>query len=279
MIRRPESDADFERCLAILRAVEPETGVDLEQLRASDGRLVLHGGGGYLYIAPSSVSDGAYAMVRVEPTVRGRGIGSALLEAAREHARELGKTAIWGRISVDDEGSLGFAERRGFEEVDRSVEHVRTLAAHDGELPDGVVELTERHRAGAYAVAVECTPDMPTAGAAEAAPFDEWAADELAGPVAFAALDGDRVVGYAALRALPATPNRLEHGLTAVLRAYRGRGIAQRLKRAQIAWAAANGYRELLTSTSLRNAPMRAVNLKLGYEERPIDVLVRGPVT
>ena len=46
----------------------------------------------------------------------------------------------------------------------------------------------------------------------------------------------------------------------------------------QISWAARRGYRELITQTSELNAPMRAVNIKLGYGERPIDVVVRGSV-
>jgi hypothetical protein len=33
-----------------------------------------------------------------------------------------------------------------------------------------------------------------------------------------------------------------------------------------------------VTTTSVRNAPMRAVNVKLGYTERPTAVLVRGEV-
>jgi GNAT superfamily N-acetyltransferase len=141
---------------------------------------------------------------------------------------------------------------------------------------EGIAELRDEHREGAYAVAVECIPDMPLASATAARSFESWAADQLSGPACFVALDGDAVVGYAALYAVPASPGRLEHGLTAVLRSHRGRGIATALKQAQIAWAAAHGYRELVTSTHQGNAPMRAVNLKLGYVERASAIVVSG---
>jgi mycothiol synthase len=279
VIRQPETDADFDVCVAIKNAVDPDEPVTVEELRQTlGGALYLHDGGGYVYVAPSSVAGGAYTMVRVAPDARGRGVGSALLDVARDHARRLDRTIMWGRVAVGDDASLGFVGRRGFAQVDREVELVRELARDEGDVPEGIVELGEPHRAGAYAVAVECTPDMPTAGPAEAPPYDDWLANQLGGPIAFVAIDGDRVVGYATLQALPATPHRLEHGLTAVLRSHRGRGLAQKLKRAQIAWAARHGYRELVTYTSELNAPMRAVNVKLGYDERPVAVVVRGVV-
>jgi GNAT superfamily N-acetyltransferase len=278
VIRRPETDADFDFCVAIKNAVDPDEPVTVDQLRrVGAGMLLLHEGGGYLYITPSSVAGNAYTMVRVEPGARGRGIGSALLEAARGQARGDGRAGIWGRVRIGDDASLAFVRKRGFEELDTEIQLVRTLAADEGEIPDGVVEFGQQHREAAYAVAVECIPDMPTVGAAEARPYDDWL-EELSGPVAFVVLDESRVVGYATLESLPATPDRLEHGLTAVLRSHRGRGLAQKLKRAQIAWAAKHGYRELVTTTSTRNAPMRAVNVKLGYAERPTAVLVRADV-
>ena len=83
------------------------------------------------------------------------------------------------------------------------------------------------------------------------------------GPVTFVALDEGRVVGYAAL--YDRISGLAEHGLTAVLRSHRGRGIATALKRALLRWAAEHGYRELSTWTQDGNAAMQAVNLKLGY--------------
>jgi RimJ/RimL family protein N-acetyltransferase len=63
-----------------------------------------------------------------------------------------------------------------------------------------------------------------------------------------------------------------------VKRAWRGRGIASALKRAQIAWAIKNGIEVLETTNEVRNAPMRAVNEKLGYRPAPGRIHLRGPV-
>jgi RimJ/RimL family protein N-acetyltransferase len=66
--------------------------------------------------------------------------------------------------------------------------------------------------------------------------------------------------------------------MTAVARDWRGRGIATTLKRATIAWAAGNGLEALESANDVDNAPMRAVNQRLGYRPLPDEVYVRGPV-
>jgi hypothetical protein len=48
------------------------------------------------------------------------------------------------------------------------------------------------------------------------------------------------------------------------------------LKRAELAWAAANGVREIVTWTQTGNDGMRAVNERLGYVYRSVLVTVRA---
>jgi RimJ/RimL family protein N-acetyltransferase len=126
-----------------------------------------------------------------------------------------------------------------------------------------------------YAVAVECWPDMPTTEPIPAPAYDDWAQEELRGPVVFGAFNAGRLVGYAALVTRPASPEVLEHGFTAVVRSHRRRGIAKALKRAHLAWAAKHGYRRLVTYTQEENEAMRAINTKLGYVGEPAWILVR----
>jgi GNAT superfamily N-acetyltransferase len=68
------------------------------------------------------------------------------------------------------------------------------------------------------------------------------------------------------------------HDMTAVRRDWRGRGIAASLKRATIVWAIHNGITALDTGNDEANAPMRAVNARLGYRPLPDEVLMRGPL-
>ena len=66
--------------------------------------------------------------------------------------------------------------------------------------------------------------------------------------------------------------------MTGVKRAWRGRGVAGALKRAQIAWAKEQGYERLSTTNELRNEPIRRLNERLGYREAPGHIVVRGPL-
>jgi GNAT superfamily N-acetyltransferase len=279
MIRLAQTRADFALCAEINNAVDPERPVTVDVIAGAPGAIVVHEAAGYAYVVESSIPGSAFAMVRVRPESRGRGVGGALLAAARAKSRELGCTSMWGRVREDDEASLNFTAHRGFEEVNRDVDVLLEVAPGDGEFAPGIVELREEHLRGTYAAAAECVPEMALPQHAEVQPFDEWLEREQRNsPVAFVALDGDEVVGYARLYSIPALPHRLENGFTGVRRSHRRRGIATALKRAQIAWAAANGYRELVTSSVEANEAMRTVNERLGYKPLPAWIVVQGPV-
>jgi mycothiol synthase len=286
-IRRIESDADFAGYAAVWNAITPTEPITVAETRRrlerQPWRLYLvaeHKGQivGSGFAGRSDSAGRAFFAVRVLPERRRRGIGSALYEACRPHAAKLDATSISGRIAEDDQDSRRWAANRGFVEVGRDVELARELDNETPPLPlEGIdiKELTAAEHDAVYAIAVECWPDMATPEPMPAPPYEEWAQEELRGPVIFGALDNDRMVGYAALVARPASPESLEHGFTAVVRSHRGRGIATALKRTQIAWAAEHGYRELVTYTQEGNEPMRAINAKLGYRENPAWILVR----
>ena len=279
MIRRAKTDADFALCASIKNAVQPGEPVTAEELRDDPGaRLFLFGEDGYAVVKESSLADCAFAMVRVLPAARRQGVGSTLLTVCSDEARALGLGALYGRVDGEDDASLGFAQRRGFVEIGREVEQVRELGAEKPfEPPPGiaVTELKPEHLEGVYAVAVEATPDMALDAEIEAAPYERWLA-EMHGRTIHVALEGERVVGFATLAPLAALPDVLEHELTGVLRSHRRRGIAAALKRTQLAWAAAAGYRQLVTYTQEGNGAMRGLNLKLGYRERLASIAVKG---
>jgi mycothiol synthase len=277
MIRVADSRSDFERCSAIFNAVEPDRVLTAEEAADGNGTSFLHEGGGFAFVGPSSVAGSAFAMVRVHPESRGHGVGSALLGAVRCEARTLGRDAVWGRVR--DSASLGFVRKRGFKEVTQEVVVLRELEAGDGGIARGIVELRDEHLRGAYEVCAECIPEIHAPLPGKAAPFDEWLErEERQAVVGFVALDQGRVVGYARLYKT-GLPHRLEHGLTAVLRSHRRRGIGTGLKRAEIAWAAERGYRELAGDMVEGNAAMRAVNERLGYRPQPPVIIVSGSVS
>jgi mycothiol synthase len=66
--------------------------------------------------------------------------------------------------------------------------------------------------------------------------------------------------------------------MTAVSRAWRGRGIATSLKRAAIQWALANGVERLTATNEERNTAIRRVNASLGYRQTAGRITLRAPV-
>jgi len=133
-----------------------------------------------------------------------------------------------------------------------------------------------------YEVGLEAIPDMPTIDPVEVGSYEEWKAFELdtamiRPDLTTVALAGDEVIGYAILTARSA--GRIgKHRLCGVKRAWRGRGVALALKQRQIAAAQASGMQRLVTENAEGNAPMRAVNERLGYAPAPEVLWLRGPV-
>jgi mycothiol synthase len=285
MIRRAETDADLAGWCEVWNANTPREPTHLTDVRRRLERqperlylVAVEGDGvvGLGFCGPSQSPERTAVAVRVLPDHRRRGIGSDLLDRVLAHAAGLEPAHVSGMVFEDDTGSIAWATNRGFEEYDRQVELSREVGTTEAKphAPLGIdlVELDESRPEEAYAVWAECYPDMPLSPPIPAPTYDEWLEEEVSGPVTLVALDEGRVVGAAAL--LDRIDGLAEHGLTAVLRSHRGRGIATALKRALIFWAAQNGYRELTTWTQDGNAVMQAVNLKLGYRPRPAAINV-----
>ena len=65
--------------------------------------------------------------------------------------------------------------------------------------------------------------------------------------------------------------------MTVVRRDWRRRGLALALKRMELAWAAENGFREVVTWTQRGNEGMRRLNELLGYEYRAVTITMLAP--
>lgn len=283
-LRECESDADLEQWLDVRRAVLPNERTstleelytyikpgDLHLLALLDGELAGSG------LVNRSDSGGAHIAPRVLPDKRGHGVGAALLEHLAAHAVERGFTRAGSHVAGADARSIAFAQRFGFEETRRDVQQVLDVEGS---------RLEPRNIAGIEFVSVESRPellreawplaqqgyeDMPIDGLDIR--IDSWLAEEATLPGgSFVALEGDEIVGYAGLMGWADDPTKAEHGFTVVRRDRRGQGLATALKEREIAWAARNGLRTLVTYTQTGNERMQAVNARLGYVTTEVTV-------
>ena len=275
-ITRCETDDDYEQWRQVRIAVLPyERTSSVAELRAGDSpeRLMVLArvegtvvGSGMAQ--PSDTAGGGSVIPRVLPEHRRRGVGTALLHHLVAHVERLGLPVL--RAGADDEGSLAFAERFGFREVNREIEQTFRVEGpvEPTPVPAGVEVVTAHDRPGLWEASYErfgreCLADFAVDTPLEVGP-ERWARDWLVDPMFLAVHDGE-VVGCAGLGLDADDPSRAENGLTAVRRDWRGRGLAIHLKLVALGWAADHGVSEVYTWTQDGNAAMRALNTRLGY--------------
>lgn len=304
IVRAVTDDADLETLARIVATTIPSDPTSLEEMRWSDetypgtqrflakrdGRAAGAATVGRIWVYPPE-HPGYWATIGVLEADRRRGVGTALLRAVSRAAAEAGKTELHVRCIDDGSDGMAFLQHRGFVESERS----RIVRLELGRLhppsvepPPGIDFMTLADRPdlvpGVHAVALETFADIPGGedpmAAGDLAEFRARDVDRPTIPAGgfFVAVDRatDRVVGYASVIVAPGAPSLAYHDMTAVLRAYRGRGIARQLKHATIAWAIRAGLARMETGNDLENAPMRAVNARLGYRPRPDEVILRG---
>ncbi|NJD28570.1 MAG: GNAT family N-acetyltransferase [Chloroflexi bacterium] len=304
-IRRAERDEDLETAARIITAVLPESAATVEEMRWSDrtypggqrfiglldGAAVGAAGAGRVYVYGPEF-PGFWSNLTVLPEARRRGVGSALYGAISEHTRAAGKEFLLAAATEDHPEAIEFLVHRGFEEHER-MKTVRLeladLAAPEIAAPEGleITTLEARPELGAalYEVALQALPDIPGDGPQAPGTVEEFIARDVRKPSipawGFAvAVDraAGRPIGNASLQ-LPGSAGKLGwHHMTAVARAWRGRGVATALKRATIRAAIEHGLAALEGQNAVDNAAMRAVNRTLGYQPRPDEIIFRGPL-
>jgi mycothiol synthase len=290
-----ETDADLKAMIAVRTAADPDRPAPrLENLRHNlsaqkslvylvarlDGAPVACG-----FIYPD-LPEYAEAHLVVAPSARGRGIGSAVLREVGAVAQAAGKEVLQGEVREDDGASRAYLERRGYGVVGGEQAVALDLGTHETPSPPPppgirIVSLAERPDLvdALYPVGAEAAEDIP--GQPARPTYEQWRATDIDRPTRdaklfFIALNGDDPVGYAMLDDYG---RDAFHGLTAVKRDWRRRGIATALKQAQIAAAKKAGFLRLVTASEERNTPMRNLNAKLGYKLEPSrsTVVLRGP--
>ena len=270
------TDDDYEQWRQVRIAVVPyERTQSLAELRKGDSpeRLLLLARvdgtvvGSGLSDRAESANSGS-VIPRVLPEHRRRGAGTALLQRLADHVSTLGLPTV--RATTDDEGSLAFAQRFGFTEVNREIEqtYAVTVAREVAPLPDGLEVVTADERPGLWEDCFDRFGREVLADFAVDTPLevtlDRWSRVWLGDPM-FLAVHDDEVVGCAGLGLDADDPTRAENALTAVRRDWRGRGVAMHLKQRTLAWASTHGIVEVYTWTQDGNAAMRTLNTRLGY--------------
>lgn len=249
---------------------EPPPGEDwLPFVAEQDGRVV--GWASAYRNSQTSVPDfGEISTLHVHPEHRGRGVGTALLTAALDHLRSIGARQVLTRALPE---SLPFARRHGFapgRELRYSALELRP-APPAPVAPQGVrlVPIAELDPRRIYLANVACADepgDVPSDAISYATwHYEVWQNVGLDREASTAAeIDGE----LAAFSMVKRDGDRMWSDYTATLPAYRGRGLARLAKQAALHRAAAGGVRVAYTSNDEANAPMLAINARLGY--RPV---------
>jgi GNAT superfamily N-acetyltransferase len=191
----------------------------------------------------------------------------------------LGKTGLEVWTTDRSPEVVAFLEQRGYDEVRRYViSELDLVTAPDpgppafelvtfAERPDLAPELYELARI-AYA-------DQPGRGESQISEaWHHWGLGRHPPEAYFIALGEGRVLGYGYLEH---DEDQWRNGFMAVAREARGRGVAGAIKRAQIAWAKANGVPTLRTATEVRLESMLALNRRFGYRTLYQEIVMRGP--
>ncbi len=226
--------------------------------------------------------------VVVDPQYQGRGIGSKIYEKLDRELASLHAITAWTNVKEKMPRALAFAEKQGFTEKKRAWEsrlktsevdlarfqkyadkaskdriRITTLPEEQARDADSVRKL--------YELVQQVSKDIPMSIPFTRISFEQWKAVDVKNPNLipegyFIATDGPRYVGLSSVWRLDKEPNALTQAMTGVLREYRGRGIAVALKLRVIQYAVQNNYDKIKTWNDSENAPMLAVNTKLGFK-------------
>ncbi|WP_239166052.1 GNAT family N-acetyltransferase [Actinoplanes italicus] len=241
--------------------------------------------------------------LHVHPSHRGRGIGTALLAEAAAHLRSAGvrQASVWAlpesvefarargfdvsrelRFSALDLAGFDAGPAAGFEAGPAAGFDAGPAAGFDagpaagfGAGPaagtDGIrlLPLREVDGQALYEADVAAATDEPGDVPSQPTPYPTWryeiweepGLDRDASTVALA--DGVIVSFSLLLR----DGDRAWSDMTATVPEHRGRGLARLVKTATLRRAAASGIRVAYTSNDESNAPMLAVNARLGYRQ------------
>lgn len=303
---RPFDPADYEAFAALHATLFPEHPSTPDEWRDTDrqyrndprlrhARFLAEQDGRLVGYAEYSQNPGMYHPRRfmldggVLTEFQGRGLGKALYAHLLGALAEFDPLSVRARAREDHARARRFLDERGFVETQRTWESTLDVGNFDfapyadleeklaagGVTVHALPELMDRPDWAEliYDVFAETRLDVPRSEPATPlsfAQFREYVIDDsMFLPEAyFVAMDGDRVVGSSDLYRSGAAEG-LFIGFTGVRATHRGRGVALALKLRAMRYAQERGVPWLRTNNASTNAPMLAVNGKLGFVREP----------
>jgi mycothiol synthase len=263
-----------------------------------DGAIV---GNAIVQVLPDLPEDTVWCTVRVAEARRGRGVGTALLEALAETELARGK-ALRAQSQDGDPATLAWAERRGFRLLRHTLLNLLDLAAFDEAAHAGRLERVAEQ--GVRIVSLASLLAEAGDDAAEAL-WDRvhslWAGLLASTPDHGGEEDSDPERLRGLVRDHPATspegiliaerqgewlglthvwthrPDRFHVPLTGVRPEFQGRGLATALKVAGIAFARRSGAAVLSTNNDAGNTAILAVNERLGFRRESGEWILERP--
>lgn len=228
--------------------------------------------------------------IYVHPEQQGRGIGGRLYAMLVERVAGLNPLTLRTGAREDHAAATGFIAHRGFVEEMRFWESRLDVAAFDMApyadfrargLAQGVSIVTLREFMAsdpealpkAYEARNVMMADVPSTEPFTPTPYENWLESmqtdkNLLPDGYFLAVHQGQVVALSQLWAT-GEADVVNTGLTATRRDYRRLGLALALKLRAVAYAKANGYREIRTGNESNNRAMLSINERLGFVKQP----------
>jgi len=296
--------ADYPRLLEIYNANYPDYARSVREWRARDEtvdkskyylqrysfleRDEIVGFGDVSHVTDMFHPYKFWINVFVDPPSQGRGVGSSIYDRLIGELRKLNAVAAWAGSKEDLPRLTEFYQKRGFVEKMKAWESRLNVPTLDMEkfreypekaLRQGITFTNlaaERHKdqdslRKLHELVQLISADIPSPAPFTPISYEQWEAFELKNPSLLSdaymiAKDGPKYVGLSTVWRIDMEPRGLVQGNTGVRREYRGKGIAVALKLKVIDFARRNGYEKVKTWNASNNAPMLAVNTKLGFK-------------
>ena len=264
--RRPrgvERRSPHRRCRtspsATIELLRAEESPDRLMLLAESGGQVVGSG-----VADRSHITGGYVAPRVLPEHRRHGVGSALLRVLLDHLIDRGFGSVGAHVEDDAAARLRDPSRLPARSTGRSSRCARSTPDEPRRAAVRGRRVLDRRRSDPNCSSARsrspsrATRTWSSRPARRSSRSTSGCARRRPSPAgrSWRSSTGSSS-GMPACWPGPTTPTRAENGLTVVDRRWRGRGLATALKQRQLAWAAANGIREIVTWTQEGNEAMQ----------------------